>query len=510
MTIARQRTARALEKTATLIPMNRDLSLTSQRILFASSEAQSLKGFGDLADFTTTLTTSLGSLDHDVRLVLPAYPALLSHRDRFTEASRIRLPGNGQGARLLQGRLGRNVTLYLVDIPGQFDQPDHADPQNTVRFGLFSRIIALLAVNQAGIHWQPDLLHCNGWKTALAISLLAEAWSRPALVYSMHEAHHQICSGEQVSALSIPVELLKAGTLEIQGRLSFEKGAVLLADKLVLPSAGFRDELLQDPAAHPLAALLKKRTDQLMAIPPGIDYQRWSPTTDPHLEQHYDSSSFALKRLNRQRLQTELALPLNAHDLLIGCLVTAHQNTEFQQIGALLESVAPDIPVHLLIAAADNSRALQSLLDSVRQFPQRISVQRDADESRWHRILASSDCLLLPAQSYPSAHQAQCALSYGTVPIAHATKSIQGTVTDATPANLLHGTASGFLYRQATEKQLADALIRVKAFHAKPAIWWQKLALQGMAQSFHALDTAKKYLQCYQSAIDHPAASPLA
>jgi starch synthase len=96
------------------------------------------------------------------------------------------------------------------------------------------------------------------------------------------------------------------------------------------------------------------------------------------------------------------------------------------------------------------------------------------------------------------------------VPIAHATKSIQETVTDATPANLLHGTANGFLYHGATRKQLADALIRVEAFHAKPAIWWQKLALQGMTQSFHATDAAIKYLQCYQSAIDHPVASPLA
>jgi starch synthase len=84
------------------------------------------------------------------------------------------------------------------------------------------------------------------------------------------------------------------------------------------------------------------------------------------------------------------------------------------------------------------------------------------------------------------------------------------TVMDATPANLLHGTASGFLYRQATPDQLADVIARVGALHAKPHIWWQKLALQGMSRGFPASETAQRYLQRYRAAIDNPAASLLA
>ncbi len=149
------------------------------------------------------------------------------------------------------------------------------------------------------------------------------------------------------------------------------------------------------------------------------------------------------------------------------------------------------------------------MLDSAERFPQRLSVRHATDEARWHRILAGSDCLLMPARHYPSTLQAQCALSYGTVPIAHATTSIQEIVTDATPANLLHGSASGFLYYKATPEQLADAITRASTFRAKPAVWWQKLALQGMAQSFHATETTTRYLQCYQSAIDNPVATPV-
>jgi len=489
--------------------MNNHLPLTPQRVLFASAEIPALNSFSEQTEFISTLTTALGAIGHDVRLIVPAYASLLSQTDSLVQISRIRLPGGHPEARILQGQQGQRITLYLVDIPGQFDRPGNDSPENAIPFGLFSRIVALMAINQAGINWQPDLLHCCGWQTALAVSLLAGEWSRPATIYSMHEAKHQHCHTEQINALSIPVELLKSGALEMRGRFSFEKGAILMADELLLPSPGYRQELLHDHTSHPLAPLLKERADRLTGIPSGIDYQRWSPTTDAHLEQHYDSSSFELKRLNRQRLRSELDLPLDEQDLLIGYLATGHDTTESEQIVALLEILAADTPIHLLAAAGATDPALQPLLDNAERFPLRLSVRHATDEARWHRILASSDCLLMPARYYPSAQQAQCALSYGTVPIAHASRSIQETVADATPANLLHGSASGFLYNEATPKHLAEAVIRASTFHAKPAIWWQKLALQGMTQSFHATDTAIRYLQCYRSAIDNPTATPV-
>ncbi|PLX63238.1 glycogen/starch synthase [Sedimenticola selenatireducens] len=263
--------------------MNRELPLTPQRVLFASSEIASLNGFSEQAEFITTLTSTLSAMEHDVRLIVPAYSWLLSQTDAVIQTSRIRLPGDNREARILQGQAGQSIPLYLVDIPGQFDRPDNGGPEDAIRFGLFSRIVSLMAINQAGINWQPDLLHCSGWQTALAIPLLGGAWSRPATIYSMHEAKHQYCHTEQINALSIPVELLKSGALEMQGRFSFEKGAILMADQLILPSPGYRQELLNDHTLHPLAPLLKKRADRLTGIPSGIDYQRWSPTTDVHI-----------------------------------------------------------------------------------------------------------------------------------------------------------------------------------------------------------------------------------
>lgn len=474
-------------------------------------------GSDALAEFVTTLSYTLGAMGHDIRLVLPAYPHLIAQAKRFTQQSRVCVAGSTHTARILQGKLNPNITVYLIDIPGQFDTPvNHGSYNETsswrnehLAFGWFSRVVTLMAVNQAGLNWQPDLLHCNGWQSALAIALLAGEWSRPTTVYTLHENQHPFLTSEQITPLSIPVELLKTGTLAIDGHFSFERGALLTADHITTPSPGYCIELVNEQTSYPLAGLLKTRLERFSAAPAGIDYHRWSPTTDPHIEQHFDSSSFELKRMNRQRLLSEFGIELNDHDLLISYIGSSITPLESDLLIKLLPRLEQFTPLKLLAAVPGPDEYIEKLKKRSETLASSFVLQVDKDdEPLKHRIIAGSDCLLLPDQSYTSPFLAQCALSYGTVPIVHGTGSMQEVLTDATPSNLLHGVATGFLYSENTLEQLLQALGRVHAFHAKPAIWWKKLALHGMNQSFHPSETAHGYLKIYQSAIDNPAASP--
>lgn len=493
--------------------MNSHLSLTPFRILIASSEAQSLMGSGTLAEFVTTLSSTLDAMGHDIRLVLPAYPHLLAQAKRFTQLTRIYVAGSTYHARILQGKLHPNITVYLIDIPGQFNSPIHHENAENgnkhLPFGWFSRVVTLMAINQVGLNWQPDLLHCNGWQSALAIALLAGEWGRPATVYTVHDNRQPFFSSQQIRSLSIPVDLLKTGALAIDGHFSFERGALLTADRITTPSSGYCVELMSEQTRYPFADILKTRLERFSAAPSGIDYHRWSPTTDPCIEQHFDSSSFALKRMNRQRLLAELGIELDNRGLLIsyiGCHIPPMQTNLLIKLLPKLEQLAP---LTLLTTVSDRNETLQKLQALSETVASSFVLQIDKDdEALKHRIIASSDCLLLPDQSYPSPFLAQCALSYGTVPIVHATKTMQEVLTDATPAHLLHGVATGFLYSENTLEQLLQVLGRVHALHKKPAIWWQKLARNGMNQSFHPSETTLGYLKIYQSAIDNPASSP--
>lgn len=484
--------------------MKSDLSPTPLRILVAANEAQSVTGIGDIAEFVTTLTSTLGAMGHDIRLVLPAYPQLLATADQFTPLSRVCLLGAQNDARLLQGKLNQDVTLYLVDIPGQFDKLT-SQKVSGLNFGLFSRVVTLMAINQTGLNWQPDLLHCNGWQSALAIAMLAGEWSRPATVYTLHQTQHPLFTSDQIVPLSIPVEILKSGALSVDGQFSYERGALMMADHITTPSPGFGIGLLDCKIDYPLGSLLKSKLERFSSVPAGIDYHRWSPTTDPHIEQHYDSSSFELKRINRQRLLSEFDISLDEKGLLIGYIGNTISAAEAQLIAELLSQLQQFTSIHLLALVSGEPDCLQPLMPYRKTATPSATIQFGENEKLNHRLMAGCDSLLLPSLTYPSPLLAQCALSYGTVPIVHATDSMLEILTDATPANLLHGVATAFLYSDHTLEQLLSALTRIQRFNSKPEIWWQKLALHGMDQSFHPSETAHGYLDIYQHAIDNPA-----
>ncbi len=64
------------------------------KILFASSEAHPLIKTGGLADVSGALPKALHDLKQDVRLILPAYQALLTHAGQLTEVARLTLTGS--------------------------------------------------------------------------------------------------------------------------------------------------------------------------------------------------------------------------------------------------------------------------------------------------------------------------------------------------------------------------------------------------------------------------------
>lgn len=498
--------------------MNRDLSQAPLRILLASAEAQSLAGSGELAEFSATLSMTLGTLGHDIRLVLPAYSQVMTQNRQLKQVARLRLPGCDTVATLLQGTLDNGITLYLLQLPGLFDRD--GDPyrnadgtpwkDNGRRFGLFSRAVSLLAINQAGINWQPDLLHCAGWGSALAVPLVAGEWNRPATIFSLHRAEQETLDSDQIRSLALPLELLKSGALTTEGGFAFERAAAITADRVLLPSGGYRNELLQGAAAHPLAADLAPRQDEVRGVFSGIDYQRWSPTTDPFIEQHFDSASFELKRLNRTRLQEELALPIDDGHLLLGYLPDEPSPQERELVGQLLEKMEDFPSVHIVAALAGDASTRQAMQALAGRFPGALTLRSGENEALKHRILASSDCLLLSASDYPSPRPALAALGYGTLPIAHATAVMRESLTDATPGNLLNGVASGFLYPENRIDPLLEALERAIRFHAKPPVWRRKLAQHIMGQSFPPSRAAAEYIELYHSAIDQPAGKSLA
>ena len=169
-------------------------------ILFASSEAHPLIKTGGLADVAGSLPRAIRNLRHDIRVIIPAYQSVLKQAEKFTLVAHLELEGVDQPVRILAGRLpGSTVTLYLVDSLQHFDRPGNPYtmkqgsvwPDNAERFTTFSRAIEALSLDTAGLDWQPDIVHCNDWQTALVPALLDRHDARPATVFTIHNLAYQ-------------------------------------------------------------------------------------------------------------------------------------------------------------------------------------------------------------------------------------------------------------------------------------------------------------------------------
>ena len=149
-------------------------------ILFATSEMAPWVKTGGLGDVSAALPAALRRAGHDVRVLLPYYPALQA---AFPAARPLaELPALAPAlppARLLAADAA-GLPLLLLDCPALFAAPGnpyldgYGDDRhdNPLRFGLLARVAARLGQPHSPIGWQAEVVHANDWQTALAAAYL--------------------------------------------------------------------------------------------------------------------------------------------------------------------------------------------------------------------------------------------------------------------------------------------------------------------------------------------------
>ena len=104
----------------------------------------------------------------------------------------------------------------------------------------------------------------------------------------------------------------------------------------------------------------------------------------------------------------------------------------------------------------------------------------------------------MPSRFEPCGLNQMYSQRYGTPPIAHATGGLCDSIVDCTPAALADGTATGFLFDEATARALAEAVDRALAAWRDPATW-RALQRNGMARDFGWGASAERYVALYRS-----------
>jgi len=479
------------------------------KVLFASSEARPMIKTGGLADVAGSLPRAIRNLHHDIRVVIPAYQSVLKQTGKYTLVSHLDLEGLKQPVRILAGRLpDSNVTLYLVDSPEHFDRagnpytmkPDSPWPDNAERFTAFCRAIEALALNAAELNWQPDIVHCNDWQTALVPPLLQRHHLYPATLFTIHNLAYQgLFDWKVFKNLGLPADFWSAEALEFHNQFSFIKGGLVFADWITTVSPTYAEEIQTRAYGYGLEGLIRHRSDNLTGIVNGVDYGVWNPGRDPFIPAQYNVRSLTGKLKNKRALQQHFKLSV-ADTIPVFAVIS--RLVEQKGIDLILE-IVPKLVMHqaqLIILGTGDSKLEAAIQSAVKAYPQHVAAHIGYDEPLSHHIEAGADIFLMPSRFEPCGLNQIYSQRYGTVPIVRRTGGLADTVTDTTPASIEAKTATGFSFIPATAMALLEAVERALRYYQQPQVW-EQLVSTGMRQDFSWRHSAQLYTDLYKKVL---------
>jgi len=482
--------------------------MANNKILFVTSEAYPLVKTGGLGDVAGSLPAALKTLRNDVRVIMPAYRDAMRKAEKLGFVS-FHMEGVPETVRLLEGRLpGTTVKLLLVDSPAHFDRPGgpYADPDghdwadNAERFATFSRVVSAVALNKAGLDWQPDTVHCNDWQSGLVPALLSPHPNRPATIFTIHNlAYHGHFDATNFQSLKIPHFLWGMQGLEFHGGLSFIKGGLVFADMITTVSPTYAEEIRTPHFGYGLDGLLNHRGDRLVGVLNGVDYKQWDPATDPLLKHHFDSHNLEGKAKNKAELQKQFGLPQNAETPLLGLV---GRLVEQKGIDLVLDIIPQliELGAQMVVLGTGDKGFQASLEAAAAKYPEQIAAHIGFSEAMAHQIEAGADMFLMPSRFEPCGLNQIYSLRYGTAPIVRHTGGLADTVIDASDENIKRGTASGFHFEHASAIELLQACERAISIYRRQPQLWKKIITAGMKQDFSWKQSAKHYLELYQTA----------
>lgn len=485
-----------------------------RKILFASSEVHPLIKTGGLADVSASLPIALQEHGQDVRIIMPAYRQCLQQLAEKKVVATLQLIGYHDTVEILETTLpDSEVVLWLLHSPHHFDRdggpyigPDGLDwEDNAARFALLSRAAVKIAMNEAGLNWQPDILHCNDWQTGLAPALIADRVNRPATVFTIHNLAYQgMFSFDVFKALDLPVKLWDTEGLEFYGLMSFMKGGLIFADHITTVSPTYATEITQPEFGYGLEGLLAYRTAQgkVSGILNGIDYHIWDPTTDPLIIKRYSSNRLANKALNKTLLQQQFFLAENKSTLLLGLISRLVPQKGIDLILTALNRLLADGHDVQFICLGSGEPSFEQALRVLRaRYPDRVALTFGYNEPLSHQIEAGIDAFLMPSRFEPCGLNQMYSLRYGTLPVVRHTGGLADTVVDASEENRKAGTANGFSFEPATAQALEATLFRVIQLFQRPRIW-RAMMKTAMAQDFSWENSANTYIDLYHQIIN--------
>jgi len=474
------------------------------KVLIASSEVAPFAKTGGLADVAGSLPLTLGSSGCDVKVILPYYRQI-KKQDFGIKLLKANIKAE-LGAKAVNFSLyycqREKVDFYFIENDKYFDRDflygtpsgDYSD--NAVRFGFFAN--AALD-SMAAINFNPDIIHCNDWQTALIPFYLKykfrdlKSFTNTKTLFTVHNLAYQGLFPRQVMPeIGVDDEFFIPDRLEFYGKLSFIKSGILYSDAVSTVSNGYAREILTKEFGCGLDGLLNMRKNDLYGILNGADYSEWNPKIDRYIKAAYDAKNLENKTKCRKDLITQMKLKISIDTPLLGVISRLAGQ---KGIDLIAESAGEIINLgcSLVILGTGDEKHHKLLRALARKYPKYIAVKIAFDNPLAHKIEAGSDMFLMPSRYEPCGLNQMYSLKYGTIPVVTAVGGLDDTIVDYTQNRKM---GNGFKFNKANKADFIDALKRALSVYQNKKEW-KELVLKAMGFDFSWTKAAKEYIRLY-------------
>jgi starch synthase len=473
------------------------------RVIYASTEVYPALKTGGLADVNAALPRALLDAGADVRLLLPAFPAIESAADDVHQVVHLNAPVGGAKVRVLRGQLA-GVPAYLIEAGQLYARPgnpyvDAAGrdwPDGHLRFALLGWVTARFADGSID-GWRPDIVHGHDWHAGLAPAYLAaRGGERPASVFTVHNLGYQgAFAAETFRELALPANFFSIHGLEFFGKVNFMKSGLHYADRITTVSPSYVREIQTPEFGFGMDGLLRSRASVLTGILNGVDRAIWDPSTDAYIAERFSLLEPEGKARCKASLRAQLGLASDAGPVFgVVSRLIAQKGLD------LLLAVLPELVGRggqLALLGSGNDELEAGFRAAAARYPGAVSVRLGYDEPLAHCIIAGSDVILVPSRFEPCGLTQMYALAYGSLPLVRRVGGLADTVCDAGIENLAAGTATGFVFDVASANGLREALSRALALWSDPR-QWARVRRAAMLQDFGWGPAARRYLDLYR------------
>ena len=373
--------------------------------------------------------------------------------------------------------------------------PPHSLPysDNHLRFAMFASAVLTYSA-QSGIEFQAILGHEWGGALvgALCHTVYQETFHNIPFFFNVHNITYDFhVQPSEIEKIGLPRKDFNMDGYEFWGKVSLLKAGILYANKVLFPSSGYRDAMLNTNLPGGLSGFLNRNSDKLLGIQFGVNYKFWD---------FNDTARLPIKEAKRGA-KASLGRQFDM-DLSNKLIIYSHMDMESGNASETLATILSDIAkqnVLIIVGMSPEHPEWNYYQEVSHQYSNFVRIlQFDSEEAnnreKLRDTLAASDILFAANLQEPSASIILKAMAAGTLPLTGRNVGIASMLTDYTLETA--GEANAFLVDDANAphqmlRRIKDA---INVYNTEVADWDKCVVNAYSGFHYEWAKTISKYL----------------